>query len=78
MQVARVAVFSLHKRASRDYIKRVGAKSPQVRACEVAAELRYDLPATYKHHKCVISLLCALGLRNTHINIACVPAPFCF
>jgi len=43
------AVYSLHKTSTRDHVlkkaEQWGAKA------QVLAELRYDLPATYKHHK---------------------------
>jgi len=48
-KLATRAVYSLHKTSTRDHVLKKaeswGAK-PQV-----LAELRYDLPATYKHHK---------------------------
>lgn len=47
--LARNVVYSLHKTSTRDHILKVcsewGVKA------EVIAELRYDIPATYKHHK---------------------------
>jgi len=47
--LARTAVYSLHKTSTRDHVinraKEWGV-TPQV-----LAELRYDLPQTYKHHK---------------------------
>uniref|UniRef100_A0A914V2M3 Methyltransferase-like protein 5 n=1 Tax=Plectus sambesii TaxID=2011161 RepID=A0A914V2M3_9BILA len=49
LQMASNAVYSLHKTSTRDYVlnraKELNAKAT------VLAELRYDLPATYKHHK---------------------------
>ncbi|XP_023329741.1 methyltransferase-like protein 5 [Eurytemora carolleeae] len=49
LKLATRAVYSLHKTSTRDHVLKKaeswGAK-PQV-----VAELRYDLPATYKHHK---------------------------
>lgn len=49
LELATRAVYSLHKTATREHVLKKaedwGAK-PQV-----LAELRYDLPATYKHHK---------------------------
>jgi len=47
--MARNAVYSLHKTTTRDFVLRKAKEwgvTPQV-----LAELRYDLPATYKHHK---------------------------
>jgi len=44
------SVFSLHKTSTRDHIVRKVKESWKV-DCEVVAQLRYDLPASYKHHK---------------------------
>lgn len=49
LALARRAVYSLHKTSTRDHVLKKAADwgaKPQV-----VAELRYDLPATYKHHK---------------------------
>ena len=43
------ALYSLHKTATRDHILKK-AQDWKVK-CEVVAELRYDLPASYRHHK---------------------------
>lgn len=49
IKLARGAVYSLHKTATRDHVvKRAREWGAQP---QVVAELRYDLPATYKHHK---------------------------
>jgi len=49
LEMASRAVYSLHKSSTRDHVlskaKEWGAEA------RVLAELRYDLPATYKHHK---------------------------
>jgi len=49
LELASRAVYSLHKTSTRDHVlskaKEWGAEG------RVLAELRYDLPATYKHHK---------------------------
>lgn len=49
IQVANNSVYSLHKTTTRDHI----AKKVDEWGCsfEVLAELRYDLPRTYKFHK---------------------------
>jgi len=49
INLSRNSVYSLHKTSTRDHIMK---KADQwgVKA-QVLAELRYDLPATYKHHK---------------------------
>ncbi|XP_051877605.1 rRNA N6-adenosine-methyltransferase METTL5 isoform X1 [Pristis pectinata] len=49
LDMARTAVYSLHKTATRDHIKKK-ADEWKIKM-EVIAELRYDLPASYKFHK---------------------------
>ncbi|XP_069472276.1 rRNA N6-adenosine-methyltransferase METTL5 isoform X2 [Ambystoma mexicanum] len=49
LQIARTAVYSLHKTSTRNYVKKK-AEEWNVNM-EVIAELRYDLPASYKFHK---------------------------
>lgn len=49
LTLASNAVYSLHKSATRDHIMKK-AKDWGVKA-EVLAQMRYDLPASYKHHK---------------------------
>jgi len=44
------SVYSLHKTSTRDHILRKAREGWKV-GCEVVAQLRYDLPASYKHHK---------------------------
>jgi predicted RNA methylase len=47
--LAGTAVYSLHKTATREHVlAKAGEWGVQAK---VLAELRYDLPATYKHHK---------------------------
>jgi len=49
IKLATRAVYSLHKTSTREHVLKKGeawGTKPQV-----LAELRYDLPATYKHHK---------------------------
>ena len=47
--MAQNAVYSLHKTTTRDHIVR---KAEEMNcSVEVLAELRYDLPKTYKFHK---------------------------
>lgn len=49
LEMARTAVYSLHKTATREHVvKKAGDWGVKV---EVLAKLRYDLPASYKHHK---------------------------
>lgn len=52
VQVATSAVYSLHKRSTRSHIARLAKSLLGAQSAQVIAELRYDLPATYKHHKC--------------------------
>ncbi|XP_066497236.1 rRNA N6-adenosine-methyltransferase METTL5 [Hoplias malabaricus] len=49
ISMARGAVYSLHKTSTRDHIQKK-ANDWKVKM-EVVAELRYDLPASYKFHK---------------------------
>ncbi|KAM6986945.1 rRNA N(6)-adenosine-methyltransferase METTL5 [Aplochiton taeniatus] len=49
LTMAKTAVYSLHKTATRDHIVKK-AKDWGVKM-EIIAELRYDLPASYKFHK---------------------------
>ncbi|MEE6489564.1 hypothetical protein FKM82_015614 [Ascaphus truei] len=49
LQMARTSVYSLHKTSTREHIKKK-AVDWQVKI-EILAELRYDLPASYKFHK---------------------------
>jgi len=49
IKLATRSVYSLHKTSTREHVLKKGeawGTKPQV-----VAELRYDLPATYKHHK---------------------------
>lgn len=49
LNMARTSVYSLHKTATREHIQKK-ASDWKVKM-EVVAELRYDLPASYKFHK---------------------------
>ena len=49
LSLARTSVYSLHKTSTRQHVISK-AKDWGVNA-QVIAELKYDLPATYKHHK---------------------------
>ncbi|XP_030044520.1 methyltransferase-like protein 5 [Microcaecilia unicolor] len=49
LQIARTAVYSLHKTSTREHIQKK-AEEWKIKM-EVIAELRYDLPASYKFHK---------------------------
>ena len=49
LSLAKTAVYSLHKTSTRDHILKK-AKEWGVQM-KVVAQLRYDLPASYKHHK---------------------------
>ncbi|GJQ83208.1 hypothetical protein Trydic_g18232 [Trypoxylus dichotomus] len=48
-ELSRKAVYSLHKTSTRNHVLKV-AKSQGING-EVIAELRYDLPASYRFHK---------------------------
>lgn len=50
--VARHSVYSLHKSSTRGYIERYSRRLLGHAAdCQVLAQLRYDLPASYTFHK---------------------------
>ncbi|KAG8559695.1 hypothetical protein GDO81_017418 [Engystomops pustulosus] len=49
LQMARTSVYSLHKTSTREHVQKKAADWKV--KMEVIAELRYDLPATYKFHK---------------------------
>lgn len=51
--MATSSVYSLHKRSTRSHIARLAKSMLGVQSAQVIAELCYDLPATYKHHKYV-------------------------
>lgn len=45
------AVYSMHKSSTREYILRKAKEAWGVAGVEVIAQLKFDLPATYKFHK---------------------------
>lgn len=49
IKMASGAVYSLHKTSTRDHVVKKAAEWGA--EAQVLAELRYDLPNTYKHHK---------------------------
>lgn len=49
--LSRNSVYSLHKSSTRDYIQRFAERELRASSAEVLAQLRYDLPASYKFHK---------------------------
>ncbi|XP_068101678.1 rRNA N6-adenosine-methyltransferase METTL5 [Hyperolius riggenbachi] len=49
LQMARTSVYSLHKTSTREHIQKKAAEWKV--KMDVVAELRYDLPASYKFHK---------------------------
>ena len=50
LKLARNAVYSLHKTSTRDHVMKKAKEDWKVDV-QVLAQLRYDLPASYKHHK---------------------------
>ena len=50
LYLARNAVYSLHKTSTRDHVMKKAKEDWKVDV-QVLAQLRYDLPASYKHHK---------------------------
>lgn len=76
-QVARGAVFSLHKRSTRAHILRHATAVLGAADAAVMAELHYDLPATYKHHRCApISMRMQLCCRILELPRG--PASSCY
>uniref|UniRef100_A0A2K6S9R1 Methyltransferase like 5 n=1 Tax=Saimiri boliviensis boliviensis TaxID=39432 RepID=A0A2K6S9R1_SAIBB len=49
LEMARTAVYSLHKSSTREHIQKKAAEWKI--KIDIIAELRYDLPASYKFHK---------------------------
>lgn len=45
------SIYSLHKSSTREYIAKFAQRELGLKKAEVLAQLRYDLPATYKFHK---------------------------
>lgn len=50
-RIATGAVYSLHKSSTRAHIEKFAVNTLKARKAEVLAQLRYDLPATYAHHR---------------------------
>jgi rRNA N6-adenosine-methyltransferase METTL5 len=50
-RLARRAVYSFHKTSTRDYILRTMNALPNVASVAVIAEMKFDLPRTYKFHQ---------------------------
>lgn len=50
-RLARRAVYSFHKSSTRDYVLRTMNALPKVASVTVVAEMKFDLPRTYKFHQ---------------------------
>jgi predicted RNA methylase len=50
-RLARRAVYSFHKSSTRDYIVRTASAMANVASVAVIAEMKFDLPQTYKFHQ---------------------------
>ena len=50
-RISRHSIYSLHKSSTREHIAKIAKKELGAKSAEVLAQLRYDLPATYKFHK---------------------------
>ena len=50
-RIATGAIYSFHKSSTREHIKRVALTRFGASEAEVLAQLKYDLPATYAHHR---------------------------
>ena len=44
-------MYSLHKSSTRAHIEKFAVNTLKARKAEVLAQLKYDLPATYAHHR---------------------------
>jgi len=49
--IATDAIYSLHKTSTRAHVQKHAEKTLGLASARVVAELRYDLPKTYKFHK---------------------------
>jgi rRNA N6-adenosine-methyltransferase METTL5 len=50
-KISRHSIYSLHKSSTREHIGKIAIRDLKAKSAEVLAQLRYDLPATYKFHK---------------------------
>jgi predicted RNA methylase len=50
-RLARRAVYSFHKSSTREYIVRTAQSLPNVGSVTVVAEMKFDLPRSYKFHQ---------------------------
>lgn len=66
VQLAQGSVYSLHKRSTREQVKKHALGVLGAGVADVVAELNYDLPATFKHHKCDP---CAFCYWYSHDNV---------
>jgi predicted RNA methylase len=49
--ISRHSIYSLHKSSTREHIGKIATRDLKAKSAQVLAQLRYDLPATYKFHK---------------------------
>jgi predicted RNA methylase len=50
-KISKNSIYSLHKSSTREHIGKIAIRDLKAKSAEVLAQLRYDLPATYKFHK---------------------------
>jgi predicted RNA methylase len=50
-RIATGAIYSLHKSSTREHIEKVARTRFHAKQADVLAQLKYDLPATYAHHR---------------------------
>lgn len=50
-RIATGAIYSLHKSSTREHIEKVARTRFHAKKADVLAQLKYDLPATYAHHR---------------------------
>ncbi len=68
-RLARKVVYSFHKTSTRNYILQKVRKEWNMR-CDVVAEMKFDIPATYKFHKVDGSVDVAVDLVRVLVNEA--------
>lgn len=66
-RLARNVVYSFHKTSTRNYILQKVRKEWNMQ-CDVVAEMKFDIPATYKFHKVAGSVDVAVDLVRVFVN----------
>ncbi len=50
-KISKHSIYSLHKSSTREHIGKIAVRDLKAKSAEVLAQLRYDLPATYRFHR---------------------------